>query len=44
MIEKLFAENYGCLKKVETPALGMLHAFIGPNDSGKSTLLRAVQL
>ena len=44
MIEQLFAENYGCLTKIETPKLGMLHAFIGPNDSGKSTLLRAVRL
>lgn len=44
MIEQLFAKNYGCLTDVATPKLGMLHAFIGPNDSGKSTLLRAVRL
>ena len=43
MIEQLVAKNYGCLKDVTTPRLGMLHAFIGPNDSGKSTLLRAVE-
>ncbi len=44
MIEQLVAKNYGCLKDVTTPKLGMLHAFIGPNDSGKSTLLRAVRV
>jgi predicted ATPase len=44
MIEQLFAKNFGCLTEVATPKLGMLHAFIGPNDSGKSTLLRAIRL
>lgn len=42
MISKLIAENYGCLNRVEVP-LTPLHAFIGPNDSGKSTLLRAIR-
>ncbi len=44
MIEQLSAKNFGCLKDVTTPKLGMLHAFIGPNDSGKSTLLRAIRV
>lgn len=42
MIRRLHATNYGCLKDIKTPDLGALHAFIGPNDSGKSTLLRAL--
>lgn len=42
MIEKFSAENYGPLKKVEL-ALTPLHALIGPNDSGKSTILRGIQ-
>ena len=42
MITKIKAENYGCLKKVAVD-LTPLHAFIGPNDSGKSTLLHAVR-
>jgi predicted ATPase len=41
-IERFTARNYGCLKDV-TVALTPLHAFIGPNDSGKSTLLRAMR-
>jgi predicted ATPase len=42
MIERLEIENYGCIKKAGF-ALTPLHAFIGPNDSGKSTILRAVR-
>lgn len=42
MLTKFTAENYGCLKQVEV-ALSPLHAFIGPNDSGKSTLLRGLR-
>ena len=41
-IRWLKARNYGCLKDIEvefTP----LNALIGPNDSGKSTILRAVR-
>ena len=41
MITRFSAKNYGCLKDV-TCALTPLHAFIGPNDSGKSTLLRGL--
>jgi predicted ATP-dependent endonuclease of OLD family len=41
-IERFTAKNYGCLKDVSV-ALTPLHAFIGPNDSGKSTLLRAMR-
>ncbi|WP_081865677.1 AAA family ATPase [Chondromyces apiculatus] len=41
-IERFTAKNYGCLKDV-TVQLTPLHAFIGPNDSGKSTLLRAIE-
>lgn len=42
MIRTLRAQNYGCLLDV-TATLTPLHAFIGPNDSGKSTLLRAIR-
>jgi energy-coupling factor transporter ATP-binding protein EcfA2 len=41
-IKGLHVENFGCVKDVSVP-LTPLHAFIGPNDSGKSTLLRALQ-
>jgi predicted ATPase len=42
MIEKLTVQNFGCVENVENITLSPLHAFIGPNDSGKSTLLRAI--
>jgi predicted ATPase len=41
-ITKLHVENFGCVKNVDV-ALTPLHAFIGPNDSGKSTLLKAIE-
>lgn len=41
-IRRLVAKNYGCLKDISID-LTPLHAFIGPNDSGKSTILRAVR-
>ncbi len=39
-VDRLQVENFFCVKNVDLP-LTRLHAFIGPNDSGKSTLLRA---
>jgi predicted ATPase len=41
-IKQLDIENYGCIKKASF-ALTPLHALIGPNDSGKSTTLRALR-
>lgn len=41
-ITQFTIQNYACLRDV-TVELTALHAFIGPNDSGKSTLLRAVR-
>lgn len=41
-INRLSIEEVGCVKKMEAE-LTPLHAFIGPNDSGKSTMLRAVE-
>jgi len=41
MIKLFAAQGFGCLKQVEVE-LTPLHAFIGPNDSGKSTLLKAI--
>lgn len=42
MLTQLRAHNYGCLRDV-TVSFERLHALIGPNDSGKSTILRAVR-
>lgn len=42
MFTTLSVKHFGCVENVEV-ALTPLHAFIGPNDSGKSTLLRAVE-
>jgi energy-coupling factor transporter ATP-binding protein EcfA2 len=41
-IEQLRIQNYGCIRDA-TFQLTPLHALIGPNDSGKSTVLRALQ-
>lgn len=41
-IERLQIENYGCIKDLELK-LTPLHALIGPNDSGKSTVLMALR-
>lgn len=40
-VDRLQVENFACVKSVDV-SLTPLHAFIGPNDSGKSTLLRAI--
>ena len=42
LINQLTVKNFGCIKDVSVK-LTPLHAFIGPNDSGKSTLLRAAR-
>jgi hypothetical protein len=44
MITRITAKSYGPLRDVTTPELTPLHAFIGPNDSGKSSLLRAARV
>lgn len=41
MLTRFEAENWRCLKKVEVD-LPKFGALIGPNDSGKSTVLRAI--
>ena len=41
-IERLKVKNLGCIKELEL-GLTPLHALIGPNDSGKSTILRIVE-
>lgn len=41
-IERLRVRNYGCIKDLELK-LTPLHALIGPNDSGKSTVLMALR-
>ena len=41
-IQRLEIENYGCIRKLSL-CLSPLHALIGPNDSGKSTVLRALR-
>lgn len=41
-VKNLRVRNVGCLKNVDLP-LTRFHALIGPNDSGKSTILRALE-
>lgn len=41
-IERLRVRDFRCIKEVDFP-LTPLHALIGPNDSGKSTLLEALR-
>ena len=41
-IQKVTIHNCGCVKNAEVN-LTRLHALIGPNDSGKSTILRALR-
>lgn len=41
-IEKLRIQGYGCIRDA-TLRLTPLHALIGPNDSGRSTVLRALR-
>ena len=41
MIERFAAKNFGCLKETSL-ALTRVHALVGPNDSGKSTILAAL--
>jgi predicted ATPase len=41
MIKNFKVEDFRCLKRVELRPTA-LHALIGPNDSGKSTILRAL--
>lgn len=41
-LKSLEIHKFGCVKSAKL-ALSPLHALVGPNDSGKSTLLRAIQ-
>ena len=41
-IKELYVRNYGCINEL-TLRLTPLHALIGPNDSGKSTILRVLR-
>jgi predicted ATPase len=41
-IDRIRIKRFGCIQDVELK-LSPLHAFIGPNDSGKSTILRAAR-
>ncbi len=43
LLQSIRVENYGCIRDLHVRVPTALHAFIGPNDSGKSTLLRAVR-
>jgi len=40
-VESLSIKNYGCIRDA-TLRLTPLHALIGPNDSGKTTILNAL--
>src|SRR5687767_2057365 len=41
-VEELRIQSYGCIQDA-TFCFTPLHALIGPNDSGKSTVLRALR-
>lgn len=41
-LQDLWIKNYGCIQDVHV-TFSPLHALIGPNDSGKTTILRAIQ-
>jgi predicted ATPase len=43
MISRIQIKNYKCLLDVDVP-LGPFNIFIGPNDSGKSSLLEAIKV
>lgn len=42
-IDRIRIQGFGCIIEALELELGPLQAFIGPNDSGKSTILRAVR-
>lgn len=42
-ISHMHIKSYGCIKDASAD-LTRIHAFIGPNDSGKTTLLKAIQV
>ncbi|MDH7602337.1 MAG: AAA family ATPase [Armatimonadota bacterium] len=43
MLTRLIVRNYRCLEEVEVP-LGPLTAFVGPNGSGKTAILQALNI
>lgn len=43
MLTRLQVRNFRCLEDIDVP-LGPLTAFVGPNGSGKTTILRAIDL
>ena len=43
MLTRVKIENFKCIQSVDVP-LSPLTAFVGPNDSGKTTILKAVQI
>ena len=42
IISRIQVLNYGCLRYVDVP-MGRFHVLIGPNATGKSTLMDAVK-
>ncbi len=43
MLTRVKIKNFKCIQSVDVP-LSPLMAFVGPNDSGKTTILKAVQI
>lgn len=43
MLTRLIVKNFRCLEEIDIP-LGPLVSFVGPNGSGKTTILRAIEL
>ncbi|MEA5419384.1 AAA family ATPase [Spirulina sp. CCNP1310] len=44
MLKSLKIENFRCLPKFELQQLGRLNLLVGTNNSGKTSILEAVQL
>ena len=42
MLKRLEIENYGCVRHAEVKPTP-LHAFVGASDTGKSTVLKAIE-
>lgn len=41
-LSKLAVNNFGCCKRIELQ-LGNMHALVGENNAGKSTMLKAIE-
>ena len=42
MIKSFSIRNFGCIKNLQLDSLAKINLLVGPNSSGKSTLLKAL--